>query len=158
MRPAAPPEFGTAPPAALRWYGLSSWAFEQDELYTLRDALSLRFNVRPAYYFVVHLLLEVFPPSDLVLRGPAFVFGVLGIEATWVPGREVFGTRASGYWLVGRYNRFELMSGGGHVGAWIDAHCRTVLHTQRPRVDFRMSRVELHWCGPADPVILAAEW
>lgn len=79
----------------LRAYGLGGWALEQDELYTLRDALFPTTNARPLYYVAVRLLLEGLPPTEVVLRGPAFVFGVLGVGTTWLLARRVFGTPAA---------------------------------------------------------------
>ena len=41
-----------------------------------------------------HLLLKVIPPTALTLRLPAFLFGVLGVWATWRLARRAFGTTA----------------------------------------------------------------
>jgi hypothetical protein len=83
--------------ALLRWYHLAALPFEQDELYTLRDALAFGegWNARPLYYFVVHLLLAVWPESPLLLRLPAAIFGVLGVVTTWYLARRMFGERAA---------------------------------------------------------------
>jgi 4-amino-4-deoxy-L-arabinose transferase-like glycosyltransferase len=88
--------------AMLRLWGLTTWIWEQDELYTLRDAEHLRVTVpgapgiagRPLYYLLQHLLLQVLPPTPGFLRSPAFLFGLLGIVATWWLGRRIFGDRA----------------------------------------------------------------
>jgi uncharacterized membrane protein len=79
---------------ALRVYKLGSLPVEQDEMYTLRDALRFGEQVnylRPFYYFLQSLLLEVFPPTPLALRLMPFVFGLAGVWFTWELGRRVFG-------------------------------------------------------------------
>jgi len=88
--------------ALLRLWGLASWQWEQDELYTLRDALTLPLasgtspgiGGRPLYYVLQHLLLSVSSPTPLALRAPAFLFGVAGIVAAWAFGRRAFGATA----------------------------------------------------------------
>ena len=89
---------------ALRLWGLGSWPWEEDELYTLRDAHALPFQVnrlgdpgiaaRPVYYLLQHALLAFLPPTPLLLRLPALLFGMAGLVATWWVGRRVFGPRA----------------------------------------------------------------
>ncbi|UCF19793.1 MAG: glycosyltransferase family 39 protein [Gemmatimonadota bacterium] len=82
---------------ALRLYKLGSWPFEQDELYTLHDAEVFGEYVnflRPLYYFLQHLLLQVLPATPLFLRLPPFVFGVLGVWLTWRLARRNFGVPA----------------------------------------------------------------
>jgi len=86
---------------AIRIHDLASWPFEQDELYTLRDALRLSgvskdapgIVARPVYYLLQHLLLLAAPPTPLVLRLPAFVFGLAGVWLTWEVGRRHFSPR-----------------------------------------------------------------
>lgn len=51
------------------------------------------------------------------------------------------------FWLIGFYHREGLVLAGDDVDAWIRTHCHSVLRTQRPRLDYRVYRVELHWCG-----------
>lgn len=87
--------------AGLRLYGLASWPFEQDELYTLLDATYLGTRTsgpgvvgRPLYYLLQHALLELGPPTPLFLRLPAFLFGVLGVWLTYALGRRAFGPMA----------------------------------------------------------------
>ncbi len=89
---------------ALRLHGLSMLAFEQDELYTLRDALDFGASStarggpgiwgRPVYYLLQHALLQIGPATPLFLRLPALVFGVLGVWATWKLARSAFGVTA----------------------------------------------------------------
>lgn len=84
---------------ALRLYGLATLPFEQDELYTLRDAIDLDGGVpgikgRPLYYLMQHVLLYVVPVTPLALRMPAFLFGVVGVWLTWRLGRTLFGPSA----------------------------------------------------------------
>jgi hypothetical protein len=86
---------------AIRLWGLASWDWEGDELYTLRDAATLRLHsaagggpgiaARPVYYVLQHLLLQVLPADHFWLRLPAFGFGVAGIAVTWWVGRRMFG-------------------------------------------------------------------
>jgi hypothetical protein len=57
---------------------------------------------------------------------------------------------ASGFWLVGSYRRYGMAWDRGGA-RWVTYHCRKVLQTQRPRLDYRSYRVELHWCGPSPP-------
>ena len=79
---------------ALRVYKLGSWPVEQDEMYTLRDALRFGEQVnylRPFYYLLQSLLLEVLPATPLALRLMPFVFGLAGVWLTWELGRRVFG-------------------------------------------------------------------
>lgn len=80
----------------LRLWGLWGFPFDQDELYTLRDAVGFGegMSARPLYYFLQHLLLDIFPVTHFHLRLPAFIFGVLGVWATWRLGRAVFGVTA----------------------------------------------------------------
>jgi hypothetical protein len=83
--------------AALRLYRLGDWPVYQDELYTLHDARAFGDDVnylRPFYYFLQYLLLEIAPPTPLYLRLPPFVFGVLGVWLTYDVGRRVFGAPA----------------------------------------------------------------
>jgi len=86
---------------ALRLHGLSRWPFEQDELYTLHDAIDLGARSdaagaagilgRPIYYLLQHGLLRFLPPSPLWLRVPPMLFGVLGVWLSWRLGRACFG-------------------------------------------------------------------
>ena len=88
--------------AALRIWHLGSLPFEQDELYTLRDAIDFGASAgegpgilgRPLYYLLQHVLLAVAPAGPLYLRAPAFLFGVLGVLATWWAGRRMIGPAA----------------------------------------------------------------
>ncbi|MEP6474531.1 MAG: glycosyltransferase family 39 protein, partial [Gemmatimonadota bacterium] len=88
----------------LRLYGLQSQPWDQDELYTLRDAADLGaysqsvggpgIAARPIYYLITWGLLKVAAPGPLMARFPAFLFGVAGVWVTWLLGRAVFGIRA----------------------------------------------------------------
>lgn len=87
----------------LRLWGLGSWQWEQDELYTLRDALNLGASApgdapgiasRPLYYLLQHALLTILPPTPFMLRLPAMLFGIAGIVAVWWLGRRAFGATA----------------------------------------------------------------
>lgn len=87
--------------AALRSYGLGTFPFEQDELYTIRDATDLGATAsgpgigsRPLYYLLQHLLFTVLPANELGTRIPAALFGLAGIAATWLLGTSLAGPRA----------------------------------------------------------------
>lgn len=56
-------------------------------------------------------------------------------------------TQAGGLWLIGFYHKEGMVLVGDGIEDWIRAHCHSVLQTQRPRLDYRVYRVELHWCG-----------
>ncbi|HTT28258.1 MAG TPA: glycosyltransferase family 39 protein [Solirubrobacteraceae bacterium] len=82
----------------VRVHGLGTWAFDQDELYTLRDAADLGsahggpgIIARPIFYVLEHLLLQIAPPSAFVLRLPALVFGIAGVWLTGAIARRFFG-------------------------------------------------------------------
>ncbi|MEN8374981.1 MAG: glycosyltransferase family 39 protein [Gemmatimonadota bacterium] len=85
--------------AAVRVWGLGTLAFEQDELYTLRDAADFGASAgdgpgilgRPLYYLLQHALLLVLPAEPWLLRAPAALFGLLGVAATWWAGRRLIG-------------------------------------------------------------------
>jgi hypothetical protein len=87
--------------AALRLYGLTRYPFEQDELYTEIEArllfdspLTPGIDAHPLYYLLQHPWLDLWPTTHLSLRVLPFLFGVLGIWATWALAREVGGRTA----------------------------------------------------------------
>jgi len=92
--------------AVLRCYQLGARPLEEDELYTLRDALDLGARAaaaggpgirgRPLYYLLQHLLLPLHDPTPAFLRLPPVVFALLGLWVTWKLGRRVFGPLAGG--------------------------------------------------------------
>jgi hypothetical protein len=114
-----------------------------------------RFDFRPAYAF-----LEQHGGGHLVVGEP------IVIQRHYAPGLRSFEEprmnagyfqetleRTGGFWYVGSYRRYGLLLDDGTVEPWVDAHCRKVLQTERPRLDFRTNRVELHWCGAGSPPI-----
>jgi hypothetical protein len=90
----------------LRLRGLSSFPFEQDELYTLIESTQL-FNsplkpgieARPLYYFIQHALLAMGPATPLTARLLPFLFGIAGVWTTWYLGVSLFGPIAG--WVAG---------------------------------------------------------
>lgn len=88
--------------AALRLIHLDSLPFEQDELYTIRDARDLGATAgaapgiagRPLYYLLQHVLLDVLPATPFLLRLPALLFGLAGIWVLYELVRRRFGTGA----------------------------------------------------------------
>ena len=89
--------------AALRLPGI--WQFElwQDEIYSVYEARELFWStigpggmeLRPLYFLLIHPLAEAFPRSAVVLRFPAFIFGLLGIVAVWSLTNRLFGRWAA---------------------------------------------------------------
>lgn len=81
----------------LRFWRLGDWGLESDEIYTLRDSLTLRLdNPRPLLYFLNYYLVRpLLPLDELGVRLlPAF-FGVLAVPAFYLVGRRLVGTRAA---------------------------------------------------------------
>jgi Dolichyl-phosphate-mannose-protein mannosyltransferase len=78
----------------LRLHGLADLPLAEDSLYTLRDAKNFTWSIKPVYYAMQSALLHFLPPTPLMLRLPAFVFGVLGVWLTWILGRREFGIGA----------------------------------------------------------------
>ena len=76
----------------LRLWGLGSWSFIQDELYTLRDSnqLSNINPLRPVYYVLQSVLLEILPSTEFGARVPAAFFGILGVVVIWIASRNMF--------------------------------------------------------------------
>ena len=83
----------------LRLLGLDSLPLAEDALYTLRDSLNFHFSDaglnRPVYFALQSLILNEFPPTPLVLRLPAFLFGLFGLVATWWFTMRAFGSAAA---------------------------------------------------------------
>ncbi|HEX7090794.1 MAG TPA: glycosyltransferase family 39 protein [Longimicrobiales bacterium] len=82
----------------LRLYGLGSYPFEEDELYTVIEATRLfdsplrpGIEARPLYYLLQHVLFEWVPPNHVGMRLLPLLFGILGIYVTWKLGAELFG-------------------------------------------------------------------
>jgi mannosyltransferase len=82
---------------ALRFWRLSHWAFDSDEIFMLRDSLYPRpSNPRPLLYYVNHYLVAPLVPLDeFGLRLLPAVFGVLAIPAFYFVCRRLLGTRAA---------------------------------------------------------------
>jgi hypothetical protein len=110
-----------------------------------------RFDYRPAYSYIERV------------AGDRPVLGWPGtIQRYYAPDLDFETVRAdpqfladkleqnSGFWLVASFRRYGMVGDVGGGARWLDANCRKVLTTERPRLDYRTYRVELHWCG-ADP-------
>ena len=88
--------------ALLRGYAVVDLPFLQDEMYSINQA-SLLFETdravgikaRPVFFLLQHLIVETFPHTPIVLRALPFVFGVLGLVATWILARSVLEERAA---------------------------------------------------------------
>ncbi|HEX6938518.1 MAG TPA: glycosyltransferase family 39 protein [Longimicrobiales bacterium] len=112
-----------------------------------------RHDVRPAYdylraEFARGRRAPVYAPSrDLhAVYAPGLPYKRIGTDSTRLA--EAVRT-TGGFWLVGFYRRDGMVMASEAVEAWTRAHCHSVLQTQRPRLDYRIYRVELHWCGHA---------
>jgi hypothetical protein len=81
----------------LRFWQLGDWGFADDEIFTLRDSLSPKFdNPRPLLYFLNYFLVRPLMPLDeLALRLLPAIFGVLAIPAFYEVSRRLVGTRAA---------------------------------------------------------------
>jgi uncharacterized membrane protein len=89
--------------ALLRLPGL--WQFDawQDEIYSIFEARDLvhspfgpgGMELRPLYFLALHPLAKALPHAMWLLRLPSFIFGVLGIAATWTLARRNLGRNAA---------------------------------------------------------------
>jgi len=89
--------------ALLRLPGL--WQFDtwQDEIYSIFEARDLihspfgpgGMELRPLYFLALHPLAKAMPHAIVLLRLPSFIFGLLGIAATWNLARRNFGRNAA---------------------------------------------------------------
>jgi hypothetical protein len=82
----------------LRLYAASVLPFDQDELYTEVEARDLfattllpGIDARPLYYLLQHPLQLLLPRTPLMLRLLSFLFGIVGLWASWRLGRRWFG-------------------------------------------------------------------
>ncbi len=83
--------------AALRFWRLGDWGLDSDEVFTLRDSVTIRpTNPRPLGYLLNHYLIRPFLPLDeFGLRLlPAF-FGALAIPALYLVTSRLIGRRAA---------------------------------------------------------------
>ena len=89
--------------ALLRLPGL--WQFDawQDEIYSIFEARDLihspfgpgGMELRPLYFLALHPFAKAMPHAIVLLRLPSFVFGLLGIAATWTLAQRNFGRNAA---------------------------------------------------------------
>ena len=89
--------------ALLRLPGL--WQFDawQDEIYSIYEARDLihspfgpgGMELRPLYFLALHPFAKAMPHAVALLRLPSFIFGLLGIAATWSLARQHFGRNAA---------------------------------------------------------------
>ena len=109
----------------------------------------MRFDFRPAYRYV-----QQFSPGRLVVGWPSIE------QRYYAPGQrfmemppdgmldlERIARENSGFWLLATYSRQGLQYGGGWTRHWIELRCHTVLRTERLRLDYRVYRLDLAWCG-----------
>jgi mannosyltransferase len=83
--------------AALRFYRIGDWGVSSDEVFMLRDSITLREgNPRPLLYLLNHYLILPFAPLDeFGLRVLPAIFGVLAVPAVYLVTRLLVGTRAA---------------------------------------------------------------
>lgn len=88
--------------AVVRVYGVWTFPFEQDELYTIDEATNLfhtkllpGIQARPVFFLIEHPIMVLLPHAPTILRALPFIFGMLGIWATWALARRTFGDRAA---------------------------------------------------------------
>lgn len=89
--------------ALLRLPGL--WQFDawQDEIYSIFEARDLihspfgpgGMELRPLYFLALHPFAKAVPHAMVLLRLPSFLFGLLGIAATWTLARRHLGRNAA---------------------------------------------------------------
>ncbi|HET7585737.1 MAG TPA: glycosyltransferase family 39 protein [Gemmatimonadaceae bacterium] len=109
-----------------------------------------RFDYRPAYRYAASRA-----PGRLTVGWPVIVhqhyapharFAELRADTVWL-NRVLAQEGASGIWLVTSAHRDGRIMSGNGVDAWMLAHCRPVLLTGRPRLDYRQYDVELSSCA-----------
>ncbi len=92
--------------AVLRFYQLGTDSLWGDEIWTavhadpendlpriLTSSLEMRVKPPPLYFLITHFFLVFLGESDLIVRLPAAIFGVLGIIATYAVGKLFFGPK-----------------------------------------------------------------
>jgi hypothetical protein len=106
-----------------------------------------RYDYRPAYATISRLA-----PDRPVAGG---IDDIREFYAPTIKPLRYSGNRPSrdltGFWGIATYQRYGLRARNPQGQQIIDANCHRVLITERPRIDYRIYRVELYWCG-TDPV------
>lgn len=110
-----------------------------------------RFDYRPAYAYIQkvggNFLVLGGPRAMQQYYAPTLRFQSLKMDLTQL---ENMLSGESGFWVIGSYRRYGMLNDDtGAVERWLDANCRVVLRTERPRLDYRVYGVQLHWCGRA---------
>jgi hypothetical protein len=117
-----------------------------------------RFDYRPAFAYI-----EQAGSSHLILGNPDTM--LIAMQRYYAPNLQLQGLRNGlghleeaivqnnhGFWVIASYRRYGMIGDSNEViEGWLDTHCRVVLRTQRPRLDYRTYRVELNWCGTSPP-------
>ena len=113
----------------------------------------MRFDYRPAYRYV-----QQFTPGRLVVGGPAIEqrYYAPGQPFMEIPpdgtlGLERIARDSGSFWLLATYTRQGLQYDDGWTRHWIELRCHTVLRTERQRLDYRVYRLDLAWCGDSLP-------
>ncbi len=107
-----------------------------------------RFDYGPAYAHIMraggdrHVI--GWPATIQRYYAPGLSFEEFRADSAFLAETAV---QTSGFWLISSHRRRGMIDGTSGVTSWMNAHCRRVLMTERPRIDYRTYRVELHWCG-----------
>ncbi len=110
-----------------------------------------RFDYRPAYRYAARKA-----PGRLVVGWPVIVhqyyspkarFAELRPDTVWLNG-IVAREGSDGIWLITSFRRSGRVMDQGGMNAWMLTHCRPIILTERPRLDYRQYTVELSQCRP----------
>jgi hypothetical protein len=86
----------------VRLYGVITFPFEQDELYTINEATLLfdtpllpGIQARPLFFFLTHPIVTNLPQIPEILRILPLIFGILGVWVTWILASKLLSNRAA---------------------------------------------------------------
>jgi hypothetical protein len=84
--------------AAVRLHGLATFAFWEDELYSIHETAELFWSrysegiaARPLYFVLMNGVTSVLPKTPLGMRIPAVLFGLASIVVAWLVARRLAG-------------------------------------------------------------------
>lgn len=88
--------FLTAIGGCLRLYGLGEWSYTLDEPFTALLSNERMYSPQnPLYYALVVVSQALFGASEFSTRLPTMILGALGVPATFLLARQLFGSRAA---------------------------------------------------------------
>lgn len=81
-----------------RGYGIWEWSITGDEVYTARHYAE-RQNGRtgPLFYYLVAVCVDIFGLQEWSIRLPSVLFGILGIPAVYLVGRQIFNKKVGAF-------------------------------------------------------------